>query len=150
VGAIDNITIKAIAGYQWARSYRASDYDASSLDGISSVELDKQTYQMSGELQILGKAFDGKRNFMFGAYADRERTPGDGSRLGHIYPFLEPARVLSSLSIIKLRNKSRALYSQMTYRYNAGHSANAVSAPQRPRSSCVPCGVYEKGALCYS
>jgi iron complex outermembrane receptor protein len=118
MGAIDNITIKAIAGYQWARSYRVIDYDATDIQGIYSQEVDKQTHQLSGELQILGKAFDDRLNFVFGAYTDRERTPGAGQRPSLIYPFLEPGRVLSNLSTIKLRNKSRALYSQMTYDFN--------------------------------
>jgi iron complex outermembrane receptor protein len=117
-GFIDDLTVKAITGYQWARSYRVIDYDATAINGIYSQELDKQTHQLSGELQILGKAFDEKLNFVFGAYADRERTPGAGTRPSFIYPFLEPGRVLSNLSVIKLRNHSKALYSQMTLDVN--------------------------------
>jgi iron complex outermembrane receptor protein len=117
-GAIDDVTIKAITGYEWSRSYRATEYDGTVLDGISSFELDKQTHQVSGELQILGTAFDEKLNFVFGAYADRERTPGTGRRPVRIYPSLEPRRILSSLEAVKLRNQSKAVYSQMTLDVN--------------------------------
>jgi len=117
-GVIDDFTIKGIAGYQWANSHRVIDYDATALNGIYSVEVDKQTHQISGELQLLVQAFDKKLNFVLGAYADRERTPGKGERFGSIYPFLEPARIFSNVQYLKLLNRSRAVYSQFTYDFN--------------------------------
>jgi iron complex outermembrane receptor protein len=118
VGFIDELTIKAIGGYQFGQNWRVSDYDASAMAGISGWELGKKTRQMSAELQILGKAFNEKLNFVFGAYADRERTPGAGQRASMIYPVLEPGRILSNVLTTKLQNKSRALYTQMTYDFN--------------------------------
>jgi iron complex outermembrane receptor protein len=120
VGVIDDLTVKAIAGYQWIDSKREIDFDGTSLVGIFSKELDKKTSQVSGELQILGQAFDKHLNFVFGAYADREHTPGTGARYSANFPSLDAVRPipLNNIRFIKLHNKSRALYSQATYDFN--------------------------------
>jgi iron complex outermembrane receptor protein len=119
-GVIDDLTIKAIGAYQWIDSQREIDFDATSLRAIFSKELDKKTAQISGELQILGQAFDKHLNFVFGAYGDREHTPGSGARYSAAYPFLDATRPipLNNVRTINLHNKSRALYSQATYDFN--------------------------------
>jgi iron complex outermembrane receptor protein len=118
IGVIDNLTIKAIGGYQWTKSGRLVAFYSRAAVGIGSTDIDKQSRQISGELQILGQAFDKRLNFTFGAYVDRERSPGQNIRATSIYPFLEPGRIFSEMTVLKLRNKSRALYSQMTYDFN--------------------------------
>jgi len=120
IGFIDDLTIKGITSYQWIKSFREIDFDGTSLVGIFSKELDKQTAQLSGEIQFLGQAFDKHLNFVFGLYADRERTPGGGIRYSAAFPFLDAVRPipLNNIRSINLRNNSRALYSQVTYDFN--------------------------------
>jgi iron complex outermembrane receptor protein len=119
VGVIDDLTIKAIGSYQWIKSQRVLDYDATTLRGVHTEELGRQNRQISGELQILGQAFDRRLNFVFGAYADRERTPGAGARYTSVYPSLEAlGSYLSFMGLIKLHNRSHAFYSQVTYDFS--------------------------------
>jgi len=118
IGMLDDLTFKMIGGYQWSKSNRVGDFDATYLDGISSVD-NKQTRQISGEFQILGKALNNHLNFVVGTYADKERTPGPGVRTTRIYPFLEAAgRIFSTIQHIHLHNNSKAVYSQATYDFN--------------------------------
>jgi iron complex outermembrane receptor protein len=118
IGLLDDLTFKMIGGYQWSKSNRVGDFDATYLDGISSFD-NKESRQISGELQILGKALNNHLNFVIGTYADKERTPGPGVRTTRIYPFLEPAgRLFSTRQNIYLHNNSKAVYSQATYDFN--------------------------------
>jgi iron complex outermembrane receptor protein len=120
VGFIDELTFKAIGAYQNIDgSGRTQDYDGTDLDGAYAIEIEKKMAQASGELQILGEAFDKRLNFVMGAYIDREWTPGGAdTRFTSVFPTLEPGRLLSTLGILSLKNKSRALYSQFTYDFN--------------------------------
>lgn len=120
VGFIDDLTVKAIAGYQLSDSMRNIDLDGTELRGISGEDIDKKTQQISGELQLLGRALDDRLQFVFGAYADRETTPGSGGRFSMAYPILDDvvASPLNNIRYINLHNKSRAFYTQMTYDFN--------------------------------
>jgi iron complex outermembrane receptor protein len=121
VGAIDDLTIKGIGTYQSINSSDThQEFDGTDLDVAAGRQLRYITAQYSGEFQVLGEAFDRKLNFVFGAYADREFTPGD-SILFHarVFPsfeaFIPP---LSYIQRIAIKPKSRAVYSQVTYDFN--------------------------------
>ncbi len=117
VAFVDDLTVKALVGYQHTDSLRTLDFDATSLDGIMSVDIDRQTEQLSGELQILGRAFENRLNFVIGIYADREGTPGTGERYTGVYPILDNIlpQPLNTIQRLHLRNNSRAVYAQATF-----------------------------------
>jgi iron complex outermembrane receptor protein len=121
-GFIDDLTIKGIGAYQWIdQTGLTQDFDGTDLNGIVSLQPDKKMAAASGELQILGKAFDQRLNFVFGAYVDREWTPGGReTRAAIIYPHREilTGTKSSYVAFMSLKNKSRAAYTQVTYDFN--------------------------------
>jgi iron complex outermembrane receptor protein len=121
IGFIDDLTIKGIGAFQHIDSSNAvQEFDGTDLDALVGKQFGYKTGQYSGEVQILGEAFDRKLNFVFGAYADREFTPGNWeTRGGRVFPFLEDFGIAASfVQRLQLKPTSRALYTQFTYDFN--------------------------------
>ena len=120
-GAIDDLTIKAIAAHQEIDSSNTiQEFDGTDIDGIFGNQQHYVQAQTSGELQLLGEAFDRKLNFVLGAYADREYSIGGPVvQHAHIFPQFEAFGVpLSYVLNVSPKNRSRALYAQFTYNFN--------------------------------
>jgi iron complex outermembrane receptor protein len=121
VGAIDDLTIKAIGAYQEIDSSdTVQEFDGTDLDGITGRQLHFKQGHHSGELQILGEAFDRKLNFVMGAYIDREYAIGGPLTLrARIFPFLEAfIPPLSYYQTNSPKSRSRAFYAQFTYDFS--------------------------------
>jgi iron complex outermembrane receptor protein len=121
VGAIDDLTVKVIGAHQRINtSNTKQEFDGTDIDGIWGNQQHYIQGQTSGELQLLGEAFDRKLNFVLGAYADREFAIGGPlTQHAHIFPQFEAFGVpLSYVLQISPKSWSRAAYAQFTYDFN--------------------------------
>jgi iron complex outermembrane receptor protein len=120
-GAVDDLTIKAIGAHQRIdTSNTKQEFDGTDIDGIFGNQRGYIQGQTSGELQILGEAFDRKLNFVMGAYIDREYAiDGPLVQHAHIFPQFEAFGVpLSYVLNVSPKAWSRAAYAQFTYDFN--------------------------------
>jgi iron complex outermembrane receptor protein len=68
----DDITIKSITAYRENGWKSGSDLDGSPLSMLE-LSFEQNQWQFSEELQLLGKAFDNKLNYVLGAYYFKEK-----------------------------------------------------------------------------
>jgi iron complex outermembrane receptor protein len=105
----DNLSIKNIFGYRKVDSHLQFDLDGTRytiVDGTDALTAE----QYSDELQLIGKAFDGNLDYIFGVYGFRERGPDPQVTLAFSVP---------AYNNLFARNKSASIFGQATYRIPA-------------------------------
>ena len=68
----ENVTIKSITAYRSSAWASGSDLDGSPLSMLE-LSFEQNQWQFSEELQLLGRAFDKRLNYVFGAYYFKEK-----------------------------------------------------------------------------
>lgn len=100
---IDSVTVKNIGSFRRVFNYDIVDVDGSAAPIVSSPDIVKAR-QFTEELQLLGKAFDGRLDYILGAYYFRERA----SQVNQSIVFNVPATPL----IADALNRSVAVFGQ--------------------------------------
>jgi iron complex outermembrane receptor protein len=110
----EKITLRNIFGYTHFKQFNLSDYDGSDISylHIGSNRLPGQLddrEQFSEELQLLGKSFDDRLDWVVGGYGDENRNGGPTESDAQIYDLLHSVNVQSEAA------KSKAVYGQASY-----------------------------------
>ena len=125
----DNLSFKSITG--WRETVGASENDldptAAHLTFISGLEhpeaVPDKTHQITQELQLTGQAFDGKMNFVTGAFYFTEETDerAEVSEVAAVEIAVLPGRIFtltSNRTELLADNDSWAVYSQVDWNFN--------------------------------
>jgi iron complex outermembrane recepter protein len=115
----ENITLRNIFGYTWFRQFNCADYDGSTFNFLNICanglpgNLDDRE-QFSNELQLVGKAFGDRLDWIVGAYGDLNRNGGPTQTDVTLFG------VLRNVGVQTQRAQSRALYGQASYALGGG------------------------------
>jgi outer membrane receptor protein involved in Fe transport len=88
--------LTSITAYRDWKSDRAQDADFSNLDLIWRDQYDQRFRTFTQELRLQGKAFDGRVDWLVGAYYGNEKlTLGDNLRFGEDYGLFQSCRIVA-------------------------------------------------------
>ena len=146
----DDIQLKNIFGYVREKEDQASNFAASNGAAILTCHsacpgtdlLFTNAKQISNELRLSGKAFDGKLNWAIGGYLD-EQSPGGPSENATIN-----VAILQRVGVNDITTKSRAVYGSFEYaltdnlKVNGGlrYTRDTVHSEQNTYLSPLPGG----------
>ncbi len=93
---LGGIKLTSITAYRDWKSDRAQDGDFSNLDLIWRDQYDQRFRTFTQELRLQGKAFDGRLDWLVGAYFGNEKlTLGDNLRFGDDYGLFQGCRIVA-------------------------------------------------------
>ena len=116
--------IKNIFGYTRIRSFTAQESDGTPYDIASGTGLTSHTTQLSEELQLLGKLFGDRLDYVVGGYfsSERSRTTQNSSFFDLVFGGF------SQTNDFRITNRTLAAYGQATYRLNDSGLAATIGA----------------------
>jgi iron complex outermembrane recepter protein len=108
---LGSAVLKAIVGRRTVFHFTSQDLDGSPYRIQTSVGSQKMR-QNSGELQLVGSAFDNRLQYAFGAFAFRE--VGYDTSTSISLPVINPSN--PNFTYGDVRNSAKAIYGQITYK----------------------------------